>query len=222
VIGQVTVSDAALIAATLLGPILAVQAQKWVERATELRRQRVWIFTTLMANRATRIADDNIKALNGISLAYLPRRFGAKKDQAVIDAWRSLFGELTQGLAGAGENPDQGTINRWEERCNNLYVELEKAMAAALGYKFTDEELRRGVYYPRGHGEREQARLTILHNLKLLLTGETAINMRVKEMPVAPEAAAAQIALQEKISKSYSDDGSLKITMVNGEVGGRK
>jgi len=215
-VAPMNVSDVALITATILGPVLAVQAQKFVERATERRRQRLSVFTTIMSNRATRIADDNIKALNAISLTFRPRWIGAKKDMAVLDAWRSLFGELTQGLAGGGENPDQGFVNRWQERCNDRYVDLERAMANALGYKFTDEELRRGIYYPRGHGEREQAQLAILHNLKLLLEGETAINMRVKEMPVTPEVAAAQTALQERIMSSYSDDGSLKITVVNG------
>ena len=88
-------------------------------------------------------------------------------------------------------------------------------MAKALGYKFTGEELRRGIYYPRGHNEREQAQLAILQNLKLLLGGETAINMRVKELSVTPEAAATQEALQRKVLASYADDGSLKITVVN-------
>jgi hypothetical protein len=43
-------SDWAIICATLLGPVLAVQAQKWVERATESRRRRKWIFETIMSN----------------------------------------------------------------------------------------------------------------------------------------------------------------------------
>jgi len=51
------VSDWAIICATLLGPILAVQAQKWVERATESRRRK-WIFETIMANRATRVKEE--------------------------------------------------------------------------------------------------------------------------------------------------------------------
>ena len=207
------VSDVALIAATLLGPVLAVQAQKWVERATESRRRRVWIFTTIMANRATRLAGENITALNLIDLEYRPRLIPSRKDRAVVAAWRSLFGELTQGLAGKEQNPDADTLNRWNDRCNELYVRLESAMATALGYRFSDEELRRGIYYPRGHGERELAQQAILHNLKRLLDGEIAINMRVKEMPVTPEAAAQQSGLLEKMTKAYTDDGSLRTSV---------
>jgi hypothetical protein len=90
-------------------------------------------------------------------------------------------------------------------------------MSAALGFHFTDEELRRGIYYPKGHVDREAAQLAILHNLKRLLAGETAINMNVKELPVAPEAAAVQTALLERMAKSYADDGALKITIASGD-----
>jgi len=145
-----TASDWAIVCATLLGPVLAVQAQKWVERATESRRRRRWIFDTVMANRATRLADENVKALNLIDLEFRRRRIPSSRDRAVIEAWHELFGELTQGLAGAGNNPDLATINRWNDRCNDLYVRLESAMARALGFRFTDEQLRRGIYYPRG------------------------------------------------------------------------
>jgi hypothetical protein len=201
-------------AATIAGPILAVQAQKWIERAGERRRQKIAIFSTIMANRATRVSDDNVKALNAIDLAFRAGRIPSNKDRAVREAWHSLFGELTQGLVGVDES-NQDNVNRWNERVSEFYVQLERAMAKALGYTFTDEQLRRGIYYPRGHNEREQAQLAILHNLKLLLGGETAINMRVKELPVTAEAAATQEALQRKLMAAYADDGSLKITVVN-------
>lgn len=101
-----------LITATIAGPILAVQAQKWVERATESRRRRRWIFETIMSNRATRLADENIRALNSIDLAYRPRLIASAKDRAVVAAWRSLFGELNDGLKTAGLNPDAAPLRR--------------------------------------------------------------------------------------------------------------
>jgi hypothetical protein len=208
-------SDWLIIAATVFGPILAVQAQKWVERATESRRRRRWIFETILANRATRLADEHIKALNLIDLEFRTRVIPSKKDRAVVSAWQDLFGELTRGLK-EGET-DPVLVNAWVGRCNDFYVKLEATMAKALGFHFTDEELRRGIYYPRGHNEREQAQLTILHNLKRLLAGEAAINMRVIEFPGSPEAAAAQAALTEKMTRAYTKDGALKI-VVSDEV----
>jgi hypothetical protein len=202
--------------ATLLGPILAVQAQKWVERATETRRRKRWIFEMIMSNRATRVADENIRALNSIDLVFRPTVFNGSKNRQVILAWRALFGELTQGLRD-GET-DAVLVNSWTNRCNDLYVRLEGAMAAALGFKFTDEELRRGIYYPRAHNERELAQQAILHSVKRLLEGGSAINMRVVEFPTSPEAVSAQALLTEKLAKAYTSDGALKISVVDSEA----
>ena len=135
--------------------------------------------------------------------------FHLKKIRAVASAWQDLFGELTRGLKEGETDPI--LVNAWLGRCNEFYVKLEGAMAMALGFRFTDEELRRGIYYPRGHNEREMAQLAILHNLKRLLGGETAINMKVTEFPGSPEAAAAQAALTEKMTRAYTEDGALKI-----------
>ena len=51
-----------------------------------------------MANRATRLADDNIKALNLIDMEFRQRIIPSRKNRAVLAAWRDLFGELTRGL----------------------------------------------------------------------------------------------------------------------------
>jgi len=71
-----TIEIAIIAAATVAGPILAVQAQKWIERAGERRRARRAIFHALMSNRATRLHDDFVKALNLIDLEFSPARFG--------------------------------------------------------------------------------------------------------------------------------------------------
>ncbi|HEY3786876.1 MAG TPA: DUF6680 family protein, partial [Steroidobacteraceae bacterium] len=39
-------SDLVIAGATLLGPILAVQAQKWVERLRQKQNRHMWIFST--------------------------------------------------------------------------------------------------------------------------------------------------------------------------------
>lgn len=75
-----------VVLATLAGPILAVQTQKFIERASERSKRRQWIFTALMANRATRLNDDYVKALNSIDLEFSPKRFGGAADRKVIEA----------------------------------------------------------------------------------------------------------------------------------------
>ena len=49
-------TDLAIIGATLLGPVFAVQAQRIVDLLRDRKRRRTWIFQTLMTTRATILA----------------------------------------------------------------------------------------------------------------------------------------------------------------------
>ena len=89
-----------IIASTLLGPILAVQAQKWVERAREAVQRRNWIFITLMATRQARVSFEHVRALNSIDLAFYGRRMLGRawrtpSSQAVLGAWHDYHGHLS-------------------------------------------------------------------------------------------------------------------------------
>jgi hypothetical protein len=198
-----------IVLATLAGPVIAVQTQKWVERATETRRRKRYIFETMMANRATRLADEHVKAVNMIDLAFLPKGINAKRNREVLAAWRSLFGELTQGLPENDSDLDR--VRAWNDRCNAFYVALLSKISAALGYRFTDEELRRGVYYPRGHGEREQAQTAILYGLRKILEGKESLQMCLTSAPGAADAAELQKKLTERMVGAYDADGALKV-----------
>jgi hypothetical protein len=59
-----------LILATFAGPIIAVQTQKWIERANERRLAHRRIFYALMATRAMRASVEHVQALNMIDLEF--------------------------------------------------------------------------------------------------------------------------------------------------------
>jgi hypothetical protein len=198
--------------ATLAGPVLAVQTQKWIERATERRRRRLQIFAVLMSNRATRISDDFVRALNAIDLEFLPGRWSPGKDKAVINAWRVLLGDLNHG---PGINADEAATIAWNLRCDDDVVNLLQAMSAAVGYSFTPEELRRGIYHPQGSVHREQAQLVILDGLRRVFSGQASLPMAVKEFPVSQELAEAQTDLARKAAAAYdAEHGALRIKQV--------
>ncbi|MDA9469637.1 DUF6680 family protein [Bradyrhizobium sp. CCBAU 53415] len=197
--------------ATLVGPILAVQTQKFIERAGDRKKRREAIFVALMANRATRISPEFVKALNLIDIEFLPGRISAAKDRKVIDAWHEFLGELTHG---AGPGADQAAIAAWNQRCEDKVVDLLAAMSTALGFSLTREQLRRGIYHPQGAVEREQAQLEILHGLRRLLNG-SSIPMAVKEFPASPELVQAQADLARKAAGAYDEkNGALRIKEV--------
>jgi hypothetical protein len=197
---------AVIAAATIAGPILAVQAQKWVERATERRRTRRNIFHALMANRATRLSDDFVKALNLIDL-----EFNGSRDRDVIDKWRSLFGEFHQAPNDPASEAD---VKAWTQRIEDRLVALLQAMAKALGYDFSEEQLRRGIYYPKGRAELEQSQIAVLYGIRQLLEGRLALPMKVTELPSSPELQEAQLVMMKKSAGVYGEDGALRVRIV--------
>ena len=63
-------SIAIIAAATLLGPVLAVQAQKWLERGRAIKERRLTIFRTLMATRAAMLSPSHVEALNAVPVDF--------------------------------------------------------------------------------------------------------------------------------------------------------
>ena len=62
-------SDIVIAGATLLGPIFAVQAQKWLEAGREKKARMLAIFRTLMATRAALLSQAHVEALNSVPRA---------------------------------------------------------------------------------------------------------------------------------------------------------
>jgi hypothetical protein len=203
-------------ATTVAGPVLAVQAQKFIERATERRRARRAIFHALMSNRATRLNDDFVRALNLIDLEFSPRKFGGAADRAVINAWRALFGEYHSAPPDTA-SPDEARA--WNERIGERIVALLSAMSKALGYDFSEEQLRRGIYYPKGRVDIEQTQLAIMNGVRKIVEGAATLPMKVTEIPSSSELLAAQIETMKKSARAYDDDGALKVRMIIGKGG---
>jgi len=179
---RMTTSDYCIVGATVLGPILAVQAQKWVEVLRERRNRKLWVFQTLMATRATRIAPDHVQALNMIDLAFYGGPLGrTEKEQAVLDAWKVYLNHLTQQF-------DNSTVNRWSEKGLDLFLELLYVMSKELNFKFDRVQLQT-PYCPRAHGDFETWQASVRTSLTEMLNGNRSIKMEVASLPTNPEVA---------------------------------
>ena len=80
------------ICAIILGPILAVQIEKYLERRRENKNRRLSIFKTLMATRGAVLSWTHVEALNRIDLEFSNK----KKFEKVIKAWKEYFDNLSQ------------------------------------------------------------------------------------------------------------------------------
>src|SRR4051812_16590246 len=93
----INIAEGLLIAATVAGPILAVQAQKFIERIKDRNERKRRIFYVLMATRATKLSLDHVQNLNMIELEFGAGRSQRQSasDKKVITAWRTLLDEYS-------------------------------------------------------------------------------------------------------------------------------
>lgn len=190
----VKITDLAIIIATLAGPILAIQTQKFIERIESKRNIQIGLFKTLMATRLERVSQTHVNALN-----MIPIEFYGNKYKIINDAWKSYIAHL-------GQKTDNQEA--WNQRCDDLFTTLIRSIAEKLGYNFYDSEIRREIYSPIAHSKMQTDNEIIRSGLIKILSGETAIPMEVTSLPVDPEASIIQLRIQEKyidFLKSESD-----------------
>jgi hypothetical protein len=136
-------SALAVIVATVMGPILAVQAQKYLERHRDQKRAKDTIFRVLMATRASRLSGEHVQALNGIELAFYG---GGKKGKKVLEAWKAYHYHLNDKSYAPERTPE------WVTRQIDLFIDLLHEMAVSLGYDFDKTHIKNSWYSPEAHG----------------------------------------------------------------------
>jgi hypothetical protein len=200
---QMQANEWLLIAGALIGPILAVQAQKWIERFREGKSRREWVFLQLMATRQQRMSIDHVRALNSIDIAfYGSRALGrlARKApyQDVLDAW-SNYRQLL-GFGGSQTEPttEEGWA-RWNAKGDELFVNLLEKLAIATGFDFKREELQSGSYLPSGHTRVEREQEELRSRLLELLRGNGSLPLEVRSMPANDVAVTGMFELQERM-----------------------
>lgn len=200
--------DWATIVAALLGPILAVQAQKAVEAFRERRRRKTFLFEQLMATRASRLAPEHVRALNMVDLIFYGERvLGVQrrtaKEQRVLDAWKEYHDLLNT-------KAEEGLIALWGAQGDELFTNLLYAIAQDLGFKFDRVQLKRGSYSPIAHGEIEAEQTELRKAALSLVTGKHALQMNVVGFPVDPEAVEANKVAIQNIGKAL-ETGVLQV-----------
>src|SRR5215475_5617430 len=178
-------SDIVIAGCTLLGPVLAVQAQKWLEAGREKRDRRLAIFRTLMATRVTMLSAVHVEALNAIPIDF----YGKKK---VMDEWETYF----QHLNSSGPENDA-----WYQRRVDLFVNLLTAIGREVGYSFNTAQMH-NIYFPKAFGIRGNDSDAIQIGMAAIMRGQASFPIEVK---VAPEIVAKQTEVLGGLSKMVND-----------------
>lgn len=196
------------IAALVLSPIFAVQAQKWIERFKEKKGRKNWAFQVLMSTRMAKLSANHVEALNLIDFIFDKKK---KKEKPVIDAWKTY----RDHLGALGEKPTEIHLQTWTETKDSLFVDLLYEMSKVVGYDCDKVELRRSAYAPKAHEDTELEFRIIRQSLVSILTGETPIPIRVD---IGDDAQKKQNALGESIQEFYDGKRTIRVIVENPEA----
>jgi hypothetical protein len=207
-----TVADWILVSATVAGPVLAVQAQKWIEGWRDDRARRVSLFKTLMATRGAALSPAHVQSLNSIDLEFHGERY-----RRVRSSWRTYLDHLNSGPEKeANESADafEARQKTWDDRRSDLLVDLLSAMGEHLGYSFDRVDLKRGAYTPQGHSELEMEQRIVRRLAIRVLGGEQGVKMEVTRIQGDPAAVEAHRAMVQSATEALKG-GALRVSVEN-------
>ncbi|WP_309585624.1 DUF6680 family protein [Paraburkholderia phenoliruptrix] len=173
--------DWAIVFATLLGPILAVQIQKMLDRRGERNRRQVEVYRALMASRAAQNSPQHVNALNAVPMEF----HGVPK---VIEAWRDLLMHLNTNTEVSPE--------AWGQQRRKLFLELLKQMGQTLHYGFREAELQSHIYFPQWQVALQNDQELMRKALVDLASGKVSLPMAVTHFPADPDLAKRTAELQ--------------------------
>ena len=170
------IKDWVMVVAVLIGPILAVQAQKFVEKIRDKRDRRLQIFKSLMSTRAERVSREHVQSLNLIDIEFYGRlifgiRLQTQKEKAVTNAWKNYNEHLNYKT--------YPTIDDWYRDGDGLFTKMLYEMSQALGYDFDEVQLKRDAYKPEAHVNLENAQLAVLDGLAKALNNQNSLSVNV-------------------------------------------
>lgn len=157
-----------------------------------------------MATRAMRASsNDHVQALNLIEVLF---DGNSQKDKDVRKAWQ-IYLDFFQQIPPDGEE----NARAHNEKGIDFLVNLLESMAKYLRYDFDKIQLKRGVYYPRGHSDESDARRVILDSLAKMLAGGKPLPMAVVSFPFSEEALRNQTQVQEALLRTLSGEQPLRV-----------
>jgi hypothetical protein len=154
-----------------------------------------------MGTRATNLSPAHVEALNAVPIDFY-------KDRAVMDAWEAYYGHLCK------KGPADAV---WIQKQIDLFVNLLTLIAQRLGYHFSDAQIHK-IYHPMAHGTMEEEWNIIRVGAAALLAGKATLPISLKDLPSDPKIVEAQALLLQRLGQAYTEDGSLRVSIANGEI----
>lgn len=133
------------VVATFASPFISSRLMSTFQMEQEKRRQKLWVFATLMQDRGSPVSNDAVRCYNLIDALFHDSR-------TVRDRWGIYFNSLCDQRLS---NSNEGSRIR-EEKRNDLLSAM--AVDLGLGDHFDSDDFSR-VYMPRGIVEQQELAL---------------------------------------------------------------
>lgn len=171
------ISDWLTIVAIILAPLLAIQAQKWIEGFNEIRNRKLSIFRTLMSTRTSTVSFEHVQALNMIDIEFYGRRFlkfrfQTKAEREIVEAWKTYLDYLNKP-------PVDGNVARWVDDKQNKFIDLLSKIAKNIGYRFDNVHLKNAIYLPKAHTDQDAYSQKMREYLSKVSDGTEAIPIKL-------------------------------------------
>ncbi len=155
------------ITAIIAGPILALLAQRMLDWWRQRDKTRKSLYFKLMATRAMFNSPQHVEALNSIDVVF-------SNDKSVRDLWKKALDHLATDEMAPG----------WNDTLDTLRVDLYQEIGNKLGYKYTTDYIKRGIYFPTYHSNFVMNQNAIYGGLaKAIKDGELRVKLIDGEPP---------------------------------------
>lgn len=160
------------VAAIVLGPILALSAQRALDALREKRKQRLQLYFTAMSWRGFWLHQDSVRALNSIDTV-----FDKKKDKPVRDAWEAVVKHANTKRPLDSDQPGQ---QAWDQKLFDSRVDLYQILGRNVGYEHSIDYIKHQTYIPQLYGDAELELMAIRKGFAKAIT-EQGLKVVVKQ-----------------------------------------
>jgi hypothetical protein len=155
--------------ATLLAPLFAVQISLWLERRRDEREEKLKIFKTLMATRASTLDPKHVEALSLIDGVFSS---ATTQEREIRSKWKQYLDHF-----GDKSYPKES----WGTKRVELLVDLLHSMAVFLGFEFDKTHIKNQTYYPEGFGNVQQEQEALRKAVMELLAGRSSLPVKLAD-----------------------------------------
>ena len=171
---NIRVGDIIMIVAVFCSPLFALWAQWRLQLRRERRDQRMRMFKTLMATRATALDINHVQSLNMIDVEFSK---SDPTDTAIRDAWKTYHAHLN-----APRPQEEMPGRQWDDNQRDYLAQLLSKMGKSLGYNFDFTYYKSGAYHPSGLGDNWNEMEQIRKRWLAVLNGEP-LHMAITSIP---------------------------------------